>query len=66
MGWAHYALADMYLKWAASLAESNALEASNKRGMAKYELMIMTVLAREAQRPQSEFDLIDKRLKECE
>jgi len=65
-GWAHYALADMYLKWAASLAESNALEASNKRGMAKYELMIMTVLAREAQRPQSEFDLIDKRLKECE
>lgn len=66
VGWAHYTLADVYLQWAASLAESNALEASNKRGMAKYELMVMTVLAREAQRPQSEFDLIDKRLKECE
>ncbi len=64
-GWAHYELADVYLKWAASLAESNALEASNKRGMAKYELMIMTVLAREAKRPQADFDVIDKRLKEC-
>ncbi len=65
-GWAHYTLADVYLQWASHLAEANALEASNKRGMAKYELMIMSVLAREAGRPQADFDEIDKRLKECE
>lgn len=65
-GWAHYTLADVYLAWAKSLAAENALEASNKRGMAKYELLAMTALAREANRPQSDFDEINRRLKECE
>lgn len=63
-GWAHYTLADVYLLWAASL--ENKLEASNKRGMAKYELILMRALAQEAKRPQAEFDEIDRRLPECE
>jgi tetratricopeptide (TPR) repeat protein len=65
-GWAHYALADVYLAWAKSLAERDPLEASNKRGMAKYELLVLTMLARDAGRPQKDFDEIDKRLKECD
>lgn len=63
-GWAHYTLADVYLQWASSL--ENKLEASNKRGMAKYELILMQALAQEAKRPQADFDEINRRLPECE
>jgi tetratricopeptide (TPR) repeat protein len=63
-GWAHYTLADVYLQWAANL--ENKLEASNKRGMAKYELILMQALAQEAKRPQADFDEISRRLPECE
>ncbi|MCB9367280.1 MAG: tetratricopeptide repeat protein [Calditrichaeota bacterium] len=63
-GWAHYTLADVYLSWAKRIEDS--LDASNKRGMAKYELILMMKLAQDAGRPQDEFDLISKRLAECE
>ncbi|MBK6764953.1 MAG: hypothetical protein IPG71_01220 [bacterium] len=64
IGWAHYTLADVYLKWAATIEDH--LESSNKKGMAKYELIVMRALAQEAQRPQSDFDAIDRRFPECE
>lgn len=63
-GWAHYALADIYLRWAGQIEEP--LEASNKRGMAKYELILVRMLGQEAGRPQEDFDLFDKRLAECD
>lgn len=64
IGWAHYTLADVYLKWASTIEDH--LQASNKKAMAKFELIVMRALAQEAKRPQSDFDAIDRRLPECE
>jgi len=63
-GWAHYTLADVYIQWASTIED--ALEASNKRGMAKYELMIAHVIGRDTKQPQEVFDLLDKRLAEVQ
>lgn len=66
VGWAHYGLAMVFLKWAENLSAVDPLEASNKRGMAKYELLIATMLARESGRPQEDLDEISRRLEECD
>lgn len=66
VGWAHYGLAMVFLKWAENLSAVDPLEASNKRGMAKYELLIATMLARESGRPQEDLDEISRRLAECD
>ncbi len=64
VGWAHYGLADIYIMWAGTMQD--ALEASNKRGMAKYELMIAHVIGRDTGQPQKIFDEIDRRMVECQ